>query len=229
MAREQAAQAETTSVALFSQKDVSAPPAFLQQEAPRGNEAVTGDDLAMPRIKLMQPLNPEVNADIQPGMFLNTISNRAVTKFYAINLHFQKEFAVYKKRDLGGGWVASFPTETEAYEGIRALPGTAADYEVNESHRHVLCILDEQGQPRETVAMFFANKTGLYASREWNTEIQTIGNGKIDRFASVWEISSERQQNPKGVFYVPVKKFAAWASEELYAQAKRAYEGIAAA
>lgn len=223
-----AKQEPSTEVALFTDKLPATPPSFLTAAAPRGNESVSAEDMAMPRIKLMQPLSPEVNDVIQPGMFLNTITNKGVKSFLAVNLHFQKEFAVYKKRELGGGWVVSAPTEIEAHDAIQKLPGTPADYEVNESHRHVLCILDDDLKPQETVAMFLANKTGLYTSRKWNAEIQTRGNGQYDRFATVWKISSEKQTNAKGTFYAPTTEFVGWVTEELYAQAARTHDALAA-
>jgi len=222
------AVAEPAAMMLFSDKAPSAAPAYLLQDTARGNESVSTEDMAMPRLKLMQPLSPEVNDDVKPGTFLNTVTGVAHPVLYAINLHFQKDFGIYKARALGGGWVMSKPTEIEAHDAIRSLPGTPGDYEVAESHRHVLCVLDEQGFPVETAAMFLASKSGLYTSRAWNTEIQTRGQGKVDRFASVWKLTTSKQTNSKGSWYNVEQEFAGWAPEELYRRARAAYDAIVA-
>lgn len=223
-------QNQASEIALFSEKTAAAPPAFLVQNAPRGNETVAAEDMAMPRLKLMQALSPEVNNEtIKPGVFLNSITNQVHDSLYVINLHFQKDFAVYKKRDLGGGWVCSADSETEALQAISKLPGTKDDYEINESHRHLLCILDKEGKPVETVAFYMASKSLLYTSRAWNTELSTLGGGNVDRFASVWKLTAEKQSNTKGSWHVAKQEFAGWVTAEMYAEIQRAYGEIVSA
>lgn len=213
--------AQSNEVALFQNTSPAAPPAYLQNEAPRGNEQVKQEDMAMPRLKLLQPLNPEIDAEkgINPGMLFNTITGRAIQSTYALNLHFQKEYTIFKKRELGGGFVATAKSESEATNLVAGFPGNPNDYEISESHRHILVLLDGEGHPTETVALFLGNVTGLYSSRAWNTELQTLSNGKIDRFASVWKLQGTKQSNSRGTFYVLSPEFVGWAPEALHSAA----------
>jgi hypothetical protein len=223
---------EPTAVALFQTGLLSAPPSYLMSDAPRGNETVTQDDMAMPKLKLLQSISAEVDPakGIHPGQFLNNISNAVYEKVLAVNLHFQKEVVIFKKRALGGGFMGSVPTESEATTLVRTLPGTPADYDISESHRHVLLLLDrETGAPIETVALFLATPSALYASRSWNTELQTLAGGKYDRYAMIWELSADRVTNPKGTFHVLKHTFMGWAPEALHPQCAAMFNAIQSA
>jgi hypothetical protein len=231
MSKSQAEQ-PSTGVALFSTQLPSAPPSYLQTEAPRGNTSVSSEDMAMPKLKLLQSLSPEIDAakGIHPGLFLNNISNNVYETVLAVNLHFQKEFVIFKKRTLGGGFMGSAQSESEAQALVRSLPGTPADYDLSESHRHVLLLLDRAtGAPLETVAMFMATPSSLYSSRSWNTELSTLSAGKYDRFSMIWELTADKVTNNKGSFHVLKSNFMGWAPETLHAACKGLYSAIDAA
>jgi len=227
MAKEPASPTNEMVVFSFGDKADVAPPSHLIADAPQGNDSVSADDMAMPRIKLMQPLSPEVDGEkVKAGMFLNTISGRAYNELIVVNLHFHRSFAVYKKRDLGGGFVGSAETEAAAQELVAGNPGNASDYEIQETARHTLVVLDPvTGEPTETVALFLSSKSALYSSRAWNTEIQTVG-AKTDRFAMAWKLSSEKVSNSKGSWYNINTEFLGWAPQALHAEMKKLFAAI---
>jgi hypothetical protein len=86
-------------------------PAFLQQGSGRGKENISKDDLTLPRVKLLQPLSPEVSLNEEkPGTMINSITGKNYGKeleFIVIN-HFKSRI-YWKDREEGGGIACAAP------------------------------------------------------------------------------------------------------------------------
>jgi hypothetical protein len=215
-------------VALFGDKETM--PAHIAHGSGLGNENVGADDVAMPYLNILQALSPEVEEmdGAKAGMFLNSITKDLYEWVFAVNLYYSREYTIFRKRQLGGGFEGSFSAESEAREKIATqLDGKFDDYDITETHRHVLLLLDKDGTPLQPVIMNLSGSK-LRPSRAWNAEISVKCQG-ADRFAAVWKLSTVKQSNNKGSWYNLATQFAGWAPESLYDEAKKYYTQVAKA
>lgn len=219
-------------LAIFG-SDTAELPAHLQDaiknDGNMGNEGVSADDQAIPRISLLQGLSPQID-DVEgarPGLFHNSITNEMPDELIVINLAFRKEWAVFKKKELGGGFQGAYETKEAADAHIETLPGSPADYQLIETAKHALLILDpETGKAQQPAEMFFKS-SALNSSRKWNSDLSMRNQG-APRFATVWKMTAQKKKNDKGTWYVPATQFMGFAPTELYEEAKSWYESISA-
>ena len=68
----------------------------------QGSAAVTANDMAIPRLKLLQMINPEVQPGgpeqvqgAQAGMIMNSVNNELFTSVFLINLNFTRKTVVH--------------------------------------------------------------------------------------------------------------------------------------
>lgn len=217
---------------LIVNTDSKSVPAHVKAATGAGNENVSASDLTIPSIKLLQDLSPETKESkaefvpgAKPGLILNTLDNSLHTELVVINLYYDHEYAVFRKRKFGGGFHGAFPTEEEAIEQAKAEGGGSIEmFEIVETGRHTLLVVNpETGEMQP--ALLNMNSTKLKASRRWNTELSQLGG---DRFSSAWKISSTEESNSKGTFYSFKISNLGWINDDLYAQAKDFYAQIKA-
>jgi len=210
-------------VTLFGEKETL--PAHLQSDMNQGNENVTADDVAIPRLKLIQKGSTEFE-EVGAGVFLNTISNEAYKAPYVVNLHYSKEYAVFKDRNLGTEFQGTFSTEDEAKAHIETLP-RPEDYNITPTARHVLLLLDDTGEPIQPI-IYNMTGTAMQVSKMWNSQILTKGkNGP--RHGTVWQLNAKMMSNNKGSWYVPDPVYMGFASAELFEEVARFYDETKAA
>lgn len=217
---------------LFGEKtDVM--PAHLTQyigDANLGNEDVTADDMPTPVLNVLQPLSPEVDPDsgvpgARPGMLHLSVTDELFTNVYAINLKYTKSFAVFRKRQRGGGFHGNYNSKAEADAILATLPGSATDYDVVETANHIVLLLNDDGTVKQP-ALIRLKATGLQISRNWNAALSAKNEGQA-RFATVWSLSSEKRSNDKGTWHVLSAKYEGWATESLYSEARDIFAAFA--
>lgn len=205
-------------------------PAFLAQSEDRhmGNENVSADDQQIPRLSLLQALSPQCEEmdEAKPGLFHNSVTNELYKDVAVINLFYKKEYAVWRKRNKGGGLCGSYENVEAANAQVEALPGSPDDYDIQETAKHACLLLDsETGEIIQPVVLYFKS-TGLSVSRNWNSKIDTY-NGEMARFSSIWPLSSTKKSNESGTWYNWKVGEGAWVpSEAMYNKAKEFYESI---
>ena len=213
----------------------SALPVHLQSNAaPIGNENIQSSDLEIPRLKLLQSLSPEVQKgldgyvqDAEAGMTINTTTGDLVEAFNCINIFFDREFAVFRKRTLGGDGIplSITPTEAEAHAFLAESKFKADEYDVVDTARHLVMVVDDDGN-RLFEAMMLMSATRLQFSKNWNSQIAATG---IDRFGSVWKVIPHRITNSKGSWFSYKVDFVGWADEAIHGSCKDIYETISPA
>jgi hypothetical protein len=211
----------------------------------RGSEDVSGDDIVIPRVELLQALSPEITPGTpeyiegaKPGQLYNTVTK----EIYGDHIVFcpsiyKKEFLAFKKRDVdGGGFVGIFNSEKDAQEAIfeRAERDGASSnqFEINEAGQHYGLVINENGSVQE--ACVSMSRTKLKASKEFNTLVRMAGG---DRFSRIYTIHSAQESNSKGryfnykvKYYVDEKGAPICSSKALFEKAEKIYnlvsEGI---
>lgn len=198
----------------------------------RGNEDV-GNALAIPRIKLLQKMSPEVDKyspkyveGAEPGAFINSITGEVYgDELYALNLKFKVEYVVWRNLDIGGGLLGNFTSQAEA-EAAVAAQEKPSDYEIKDTHTHVLLLKNPTtGEVSSPVLMDFT-VSKLRTSRAWNTQIATKGG---DRFASLWKLKSVPVESRTGQQFMNLDvECLGWTTEEDYKVAEELYEQFSA-
>tara|TARA_B100001750_G_scaffold236029_2_gene239346 strand:- start:3923 stop:4615 length:693 start_codon:yes stop_codon:yes gene_type:complete len=206
-------------------------PDFLQNSN-LGNENVGADDLQTPRIKLLQQLSPELDENsasyvegAKQGHMLNTVTGTVHDFIYVVNIFYTREFAVYSKRELGGGgFHGSASTESEAMDRISEIGGTPDSHVIRETGKHVLLLLNEETYDPSSEAMMLMDGSKLTVSNQWNSKLRMQN---TDRFASVWKVGSVRQSNSKGQWWNFSIDFHGWVDKDLHEHAKTLYNRLA--
>lgn len=198
----------------------------------RGNEEV-GNALAIPRIKLLQKMSPEVDKyspkyveGAEPGAFINSITGEVYgDELYALNLKFKVEYVVWRNLDIGGGLLGNFTSQAEA-EAAVAAQEKPSDYEIKDTHTHVLLLKNPTtGEISSPMLMDFT-VSKLRTSRAWNTQIATKGG---DRFASLWKLKSIPVESRTGQQFMNLDvECVGWTTEEDYKVAEELYEQFSA-
>jgi hypothetical protein len=213
-------------LALFGGGTAAMPAHLLTSSAPLGNENLKSEDLAIPQLKVLQALSPQCGEveGATAGKIFNTITKESVDSLFVMNLKYEREFTIFKKRNLGGGFNGNYPTLEGANAAASALPGTLADYEITETAKHLVYVLDDAGVPKH-LAMLYFSKSGLEVSRNWNSSIQFNSEGR-DRFSRVWRLSTVKRENNQGKWYVANIEDMGWAPEMQYNAAKEQFLAI---
>jgi hypothetical protein len=175
-------------------------PSFLQAKLGENRQQIIDkEDVGVPRLKLLQPLSPEVDElDQTPGTFFNTVTGEAMTELSVHNLGFQIHYLVSGDPAKGGSrdmFVGAFHTEADAQAALDASED-ADVLTVSRSHRHILYVV-ETG---EVAAMDFGTITSIGVSRMWNAAI--LAESELPRCARSWHLTAKKRKNEKGFWYV---------------------------
>ena len=204
-------------------------PAHVKEGSKLGNENVSSEHISVPRVKLLQKMNNEVDPNhseyienAKEGDFINTVTGENYgSSMYVVNVHFKEEFVVWKKREKGGGLIGNFLTRKEAEEYLTDNGLEADEYDITQTQIHTLLRLDDETSEVSDIPFLFdCASSKLKVSREWNTKIMKQGG---DRFSYLWKMSSVPQSNAKGSWVNIDIGGVDWLKDEIYEQVKSFY------
>ncbi len=198
----------------------------------RGSEAVTFEDIVVPRIDVVQALSPcrikkdpaYIN-DAEEGMLFNSVTRELYGDSVAIcPVLFKKEFLVWRDRTKGGGFAGAFDSEAEALDHAKEMDHPD-DYDVLETAQHFcLVIKDASGHTEEAVVSM--SRTKLKISRQLNSLVRLSGNS--DRFARTYILSGVPDSNDKGDFFNFHIAVMGWSPPVIYERAQKLYGDMTA-
>lgn len=84
-------------------------PAFMKEDAGRGTENISREDMEVPRLKLIQALSPELQEynDLRAGQFFHTASEDILDgPVLIVPIFFDRRYILWNPRDSGGGILA---------------------------------------------------------------------------------------------------------------------------
>ena len=204
-------------------------PAHVKEGSKLGNENVSSEHISVPRVKLLQKMNNEVDPNhseyienAKEGDFINTVTGENYgSSMYVVNVHFKEEFVVWKKREKGGGLIGNFLTRKEAEEYLTDNGLEADEYDITQTQIHTLLRLDDETSEVSDIPFLFdCASSKLKVSREWNTKIMKEGG---DRLSYLWKMSSVPQSNAKGSWVNIDIGGVDWLKDEIYEQVKSFY------
>lgn len=205
-------------------------PAHVKSGSKLGNENVQSEHISVPRVKLLQKMNNEVDPNhsehiegCKEGDFINTVTGENYgSSMYVVNTHFKEEFVVWRKREEGGGLVGNFPTRGDAEDYLSENNLEMTKHDITQTQIHTLLRLDDKTSEISDIPFLFdCASSKLKVSREWNTKIMKQGG---DRFSFLWKMSSVPQSNAKGSWVNIDIVGVDWLKDDIYQQIKSFYE-----
>lgn len=151
----------------------------MMADAGLGFENVSANDVAIPYLKILQALSPELRGQTkvpgaEEGLIMNTVTTQLMKEFRVIPCAFKKAYVEWTPREAGGGLVKEHADEsilasTKKNERNQdVLPN--GNLIVTTAYHYVL-VLTEGGFERAVMAM---SSTQLKKSRRWLGQMMSL-------------------------------------------------------
>ena len=209
-----------------------------------GLENIDRDDLALPFLKILGQLSPEVNKrdgkyikGAEPGMIFNSVTGELFDGEKGIQVvpcHYKLEYIEWQDRGEGSGApVAIHPSSSDILTKTKRdasykdrLPN--GNY-IEKTASHFVIVNSET----PSTALIAMKSTQLKISRKWNSMVASIRmKGKNGLFtpasySHIYQLKTVQQSNDKGTWYGwEVSKVGAVQDASLYEQAKGFSESV---
>jgi len=204
--------------------------AEFEQEADGGYEETDRDSYAIPFIKILQKMSPEVDEEsgqyvegARPGMFYNSATGKLAdgkTGIIIIPVHFRRRFLHWADREMGGGYKGDYSvTEAEQMKRgtIRGKSGRDefgdGTYLADTREHYVMWVDDDDSQ----LGVISMSSTQIKKSKKWLNQMDAVRltNSKGIKYrppswARLWRATSVAEKNDQGSWYGWVLEPFAW-------------------
>ena len=208
---------------------------LFEADANQGAQNISQEDLALPFLKILGQLSPEVNKrdgkyveGAEPGKIINTVTNELFDDVDVIPCHYKRQYIEWQDRGTSSGApvaiheadsdIVSTTTRDKGYKD--RLPN--GNYLENTANHFVLLC----GKNPQT-ALLSMKSTQLKVSRKWNSMMMGIKmQGKNGLFtpptySHIYNLKTVQMSNDKGTWFGwDVSKKGPVEQEDLYGMAK---------
>jgi len=225
-------------------KSAGLPSNMFEDDAAKGLGKIGQEDLALPFLKILGQLSPEVNKrdgkyveGAEPGMIYNSVSGDlydGVKGIDVIPCFYKLEYIEWKDRGEGpGAPVAIYDSSSD----IMAKTKPDANYKdrlpngnyIEKTASHFVIVSGDS----PSTALISMKSTQLKISRKWNSMMSGIkmkgANGMFTpaSFSHIYKLKTTQMQNDKGTWFGwEVNKVGPVTDKGLYDQAKSFSESI---
>ena len=225
-------------------KSAGLPANMFEDDAAKGLGAIGQEDLALPFLKILGQLSPEVNKrdgkyveGAEPGMIFNSVSGElydGVKGIDVIPCFYKLEYIEWKDRGEGlGAPVAIYDSSSD----IMSKTTPDANYKdrlpngnyIEKTASHFVIITGDN----PSTALISMKSTQLKISRKWNTMMNGIrlkgakGLFTPASFSHIYKLKTTQMSNDKGTWFGwEVSKVGPITDQSLYSQAKSFSESI---
>ena len=225
-------------------KSAPLPANMFEEDAAKGLGSIGQDDLALPFLKILGQLSPEVNKrdgkyveGAEPGMIFNSVTGElydGVKGLDVIPAFYKLEYIEWKDRGDGpGAPVAIYDSSSDIMSKTKAdanykdrLPN--GNY-IEKTASHFVIINGDS----PSTALISMKSTQLKISRKWNSMMSGIKlkgkNGLYTpaSFSHIYKLKTTQMSNDKGTWFGwEVSKVGPITDQSLYGQAKAFSENI---
>ena len=184
--------------------------AVIYDDAETGFEDTTGEDYALPFLKLLQKMSPEVDPDdggfvskAKVGQFYNNATALLSDTVEVVPCHYRRAMVEWKPQDAGGGFVAQHEVGIEV--GLEREGGkfiTEDGTEIADT-RYFFCLQITEDGPQPVVVSL--SSTQIKKAKSWLTRMQALKmtgpdnrRSTMPMFANVWRLGDIPESNDKG-------------------------------
>jgi len=187
----------------------------MEADAQQGAQNISQADLALPFLKILGQLSPEVNKrdgkyveGAEPGKIINTVTNQLYDSLQVIPCHYKRQYIEWQDRGTSTGApvaiheadsdIVSQTTRGKDYKD--RLPN--GNYLDNTASHFVLTVGDTP-----STALISMKSTQLKVSRKWNSMMMGIKmQGKNGLFtpptySHIYKLSTVQMSNDKGTWF----------------------------
>ena len=225
-------------------KSAGLPSNMFEDDAAKGLGSIGQEDLALPFLKILGQLSPEVNKrdgkyveGAEPGMIYNSVSGDLYDGVKGINVipcFYKLEYIEWKDRGEGlGAPIAIYDSSSD----IMSKTKPDANYKdrlpngnyIEKTASHFVIVSGDS----PSTALISMKSTQLKISRKWNSMMSGIKmNGKNGMFtpasfSHIYKLKTTQMQNDKGTWFGwEISKVGPVTDQSLYTQAKSFSENI---
>ena len=217
---------------------------LFEGDADKGSQNITQEDLALPFLKVLGQLSPEVNKKhgkyvegAEPGMILNTVTNEnydGTKGIEVLPVYYQRQYVEWQDRGESKGApvaihsaasdILSKATRDKSYKD--RLPN--GNYLENTANHYVVLL-----GKTPTTALISMKATQLKVSRKWNSMMMGIKlQGKDGLFtpptySHIYKLKTVQMSNDKGTWFGwDVSKIGPISNKSVYDIAKSFAERV---
>ena len=208
---------------------------LFEADANEGTQNISQQDLALPFLKILGQLSPEVNKrdgkyveGAEPGKIINTVTNKLYDEIEVIPVFYKRQYVEWADRGTSTGApvmihsadsdIISQTTRGKDYKDRLAN----GNYLENTANHYVIYLNDTPQQ-----AMVSMKSTQLKVSRKWNSMMMGIKmQGKNGLFtpptySHIYKLKSVQMSNDKGTWFGwDVEKVGPVGDKNIYDMAK---------
>jgi hypothetical protein len=198
-----------------------------------GFEGVTQETMALPFLRIMQKLTPELDENVpekyiegsKEGMLFNTATKTLYGwGMQIVCLKFDRVFIEWKgkKKDRGGFLGVHDPENAERIAKDKTW-GEWLTADGNFLQENYVYMVISPGHETDGLMVLSLTSSAIKVAREWNVAMtrRTIPSGpnagKIAMpYYQIYDLSTTRRENDQGAWFAPVLKFGGFVSEAQY-------------
>ncbi len=180
---------------------------FLDEMAGQGFDNITQDDRALPFLRVLQPLSPQLDEDeseyikgAKVGQFFNTVTNRVYgAEINLIPVRFQRtwlEWLPERKGLVGRHAPGSIEVDRTKFSEWLYNGNVIQDTFM------FFCLIPDHIE--EGPIVYALQSSGIKHAKNWNTNIimKTLPSGKqAPYFSGIWHLIVSKEKNDQGTYY----------------------------
>ena len=213
----------------------------MEADAAQGAQNISQEDLALPFLKILGQLSPEVNKThgkyvegAEPGKIINTVTNTLYDSLSVIPCHYKRQYIEWQDRGQSTGAPVAMH---DADSDIVSQTTRGKDYKdrlpngnyLDNTASHFVLTLDDNPQ----TALISMKSTQLKVSRKWNSMMMGLKlQGKNGLFtpptySHIYKLSTVQMSNDKGTWFGwDVSKVSPVQDKAIYDMAKSFAESV---
>ena len=187
----------------------------MEADAAQGAQNISQEDLALPFLKILGQLSPEVNKrdgkyveGAEPGKIINTVTNELFDSVQVIPCHYKRQYIEWQDRGTSTGAPVAIH---EADSDIVSQTTRGKDYKdrlpngnyLDNTANHFVLVTGKNPQ----TALISMKSTQLKVSRKWNSIMMGLKmQGKNGLFtpptySHIYNLSTVQMSNDKGTWF----------------------------
>ena len=188
----------------------------FEADASGGFESMQQDDFALPFLRLLTNVSPEIGEveGAMPGMILNSVTNQLYygkKGVMVIPCAYIRQYIEWAPRGSSSGApLAIYPATSDVLSRTHREPGDNKDYLDNGNYientaNHYVMVINDEGLPE--AALIVMKSTQLKKSRKWNSMMMStkmLGkNGPYTppMYSQVYRLTTQGESNDKGKWF----------------------------